>query len=134
VAAGLVLLPLIHRFQNSGKRSSTIIRVDGVTENFKNAKTGKLYLSGHLFRGNGEWVQMIDQTITDTAAIIEKSLLCGSAGGPVNVTVDGRTIAINTPGIINRIPVGADRSRGIKLSVADERLPLYGVSFESASG
>jgi len=103
-------------------------------ENFKNAKTGKLYLSGHLFRSGGDWVQMIDQTVMDSTAIIEKSLLCGNSQGSVNITVNNSNRIINSGTDFNRIPLVADGNKAIKLSVADTRLPLYGVSFESASG
>jgi lysophospholipase L1-like esterase len=103
-------------------------------ENFKNSNNGKLYLSGHLFRSGGDWVEMRDQTITDSTAIIEKSLIYGSAGASVNITVNGQPRTIDATGVLNRLPLSADRSYGIKVSVADNRLPVYGISFESSSG
>lgn len=102
-------------------------------ESFKSGRTGKLYLSGHLFRSSGDWVQMIDQTITDSLAVIEKSLICGNSVS-TSITVNSNSFTINAPNTLNRIVLGTDRSRGIKLSVSDERLPVYGVSFESPSG
>jgi lysophospholipase L1-like esterase len=103
-------------------------------ESFKSGKTTKLYLSGHLFRGSGDWVQMTDQTITDSAAVLEKSLICGQVNGTVNVTVNNITQGVNPTKMLNRIPLHTDMNRGIKLAIADERLPLYGISFETASG
>lgn len=103
-------------------------------ENFKTGKTSRLYFSGHLFRSNGDWVQMTDQTITDSTAIIEKSLVCGNAPGPVNISVNGGSFNVNAPNLLNRVPLVSDRNRGIKLSVANESLPVYGISFESPSG
>lgn len=103
-------------------------------ENFKNAKTGKLYFSGHLFRSNGDWVQMADQTITDSLAIIEKSLICGQAPGAINITVNGANRSINAAQTLNRVVLAADRNRGIKMGVSNSSLPVYGISFESASG
>ncbi|HUR67142.1 MAG TPA: hypothetical protein VMZ03_12400 [Chitinophagaceae bacterium] len=103
-------------------------------ESFKSGNTGKLYLSGHLFRGTGDWVQMIDQTITDSIAVIEKSLICGNASGTVSITVNNNSFDLNAPNTLNRVVMATDRNKGIKLSVADERLPVYGVSFETASG
>lgn len=102
-------------------------------ENFKTGKTSRLYFSGHLFRSSGDWVQMIDQTITDSAAVIEKSLLCGNAGS-ANITVNGGSFNVHAPNMLNRVPLATDRNKGIKLSVADESLPVYGISFESPSG
>ena len=103
-------------------------------ENFKNAKTGKLYFSGHLFRSSGDWVQMIDQTVTDSLAVLEKSLICGNAAGTMNLTVNGGSQNISAPNMLNRIPLAVDRNRGIKLGVNNSSLPVYGISFESPSG
>lgn len=103
-------------------------------ENFKTGKTNKLYFSGHLFRSNGDWVQMTDQTITDSAAIIEKSLLCGNAPGPAGITVNGRLQSINAARLLNRIPLVSDHTKSIRLSVSNSALPVYGISFESPYG
>jgi lysophospholipase L1-like esterase len=103
-------------------------------ESFKSGKTNKLYFSGHLFRSSGDWVQMIDQTITDSTALIEKSLICGNASGPVNITVNGGSFNLSAPNMLNRISLVSDRNKAIKLSVANESLPVYGISFESPSG
>jgi lysophospholipase L1-like esterase len=77
---------------------------------------------------------MTDQTIRDSSAIIEKSLLCGSAAGPVSVIVNGITVAVNADKPVNRIPLGNDGNHSIKLGVTDPQLPIYGISFESGSG
>lgn len=103
-------------------------------ENFKSGKNNHLFFSGHLFHTSGAWVQMNDQTVKDTAAIIEKSVLCGYVSKPVNVTVNDSTITLNPGKSFNRVITGADHSTGIKLAVANDQLPLYGISFESASG
>lgn len=102
-------------------------------ENFKNAKTGKLYFSGHLFRGHGDWVQMTDQTVTDSTAILEKSLICGNSAS-FNITVDGSPVTLSANNMLNRIPLTISHSKSIKLSVNTESLPVYGISFETASG
>ena len=103
-------------------------------ENFKSGKSGRLYLSGHLFRSSGDWVQMIDQTITDSAAVIEKSLICGNSQGMTGITVNNTPFSVNAPQLLNRIVLNKDMNRSIKLSVANENLPVYGISFETASG
>lgn len=103
-------------------------------ENFKNAKTGKLYFSGHLFRSSGDWVQMIDQTVTDSLAVLEKSLICGNAPGSYSLTVNGGSQTISAPNMLNRIPLAVDRNKGIKLGVSNSSLPVYGISFESPTG
>lgn len=103
-------------------------------ESFKSGKSSRLYFSGHLFRSGGDWVQMIDQTITDSSAIIEKNLLFGNTAGNVNISVNNTPFQVNGPNLLNRVTLAADQNRGIRLSVANENLPVYGISFESPSG
>lgn len=103
-------------------------------DNFKTGRSNKLYFSGHLFRSNGDWVQMIDQTITDSTAMIEKSLICGNTPGTVNISVNGSSFNVNAPNLLNRVPLATDKNRSIRLGVSNESLPVYGISFESPSG
>ena len=104
-------------------------------ENFKTeGDKSHLFISGHLFRGNGDWVQMKDQTITDTSALIEKNLLCGFSSQPVTINVNNRPFIVHAIDNFNRISIVNDKNKSIKLSVSDQRLPLYGISFESGSG
>ena len=117
------------------RQSATSYASDGwQDDNFKTGSDGKLFVSGHLFRGNGDWVQMIDKSTTDTNILLEKSLLCGFAAQPVPVTVNNITVPVSAPGVFNRIPLANDAQHQVKLSVADNKLPIYGISFESASG
>ncbi|MEI9944237.1 MAG: hypothetical protein WDN26_08410 [Chitinophagaceae bacterium] len=103
-------------------------------ENFKEGKTNKLYLSGHLFRSSGDWVQIRDQTIPTDSVVLEKSLICGNTSQTINVTVNGGSFPVHADNLCNRIVIAKDKSTLLKLSVANEQLPVYGVSFESESG
>jgi len=103
-------------------------------ENFKTPITGNLFFSGHLFRSSGDWVEMGDRTITDSTAVIEKSLLCGYVDQPVSISVNNAPLPVKANKKFNRIVLGKDLKRKIKIAVADERLPVYGISFESESG
>jgi len=103
-------------------------------QNFKEGKNKWLYLSGHLFRTSNGWVQMRDQTIHDSTAVIEKSLICGKFSGNAVVTINRQPVNIQSSGELNRIVIGNSRDAGIQVSIADERLPVYGISFESESG
>lgn len=109
---------------------------DWQDNNFKGSAVGlrQIYLSGHTFYSNNSWVEMRDNTIIDSAAIIEKSLLCGYLGGGTNVMVNNGVKTIGAPYLVNRIAVANDAARYIKLNVNDNRLPLYGISFESDNG
>lgn len=103
-------------------------------ENFKVGKSRKLFLSGHLFRTKGDWVQITDRTIAPDSVNLEKSLLCGGAIERVPVLVNNHTFNVETIGQFNRIVLGTDKKTRIKLSVDDEKLPVYGITFESESG
>ena len=100
------------------------------TDGIKN----QLFLSGYLFRGHGDWVTMKDETITDSAVLIEKSLLCGYYDKPITIKINDADVVINPDKIFNRIVTSTDLKRSIKLFVADDKLPVYGLSFESESG
>ena len=103
-------------------------------ESFKTKGNGSLYLSGHLFRGNGDWLEIRDQTIHDSAALIEKSLICGYHSRPVPIIVNGGSFTVTAPRLLNRVILASDRNPSIRLQVGDPGLPVYGVSFESPSG
>lgn len=103
-------------------------------ENFRNTTKGNVYFSGHLFRGKDDWVSMTDQTIRDSAAILEKSLLCGPVSEPFSIMVNGTAQDIYPKELFNRIPIRKDRSRNLRLVVTDDRLPVYGISFETDNG
>lgn len=104
-------------------------------ENFKtDGDKSRLYISGHIFRSNGDWVQMKDRTVKDTSAIIEKSLLCGYVPHPVNITVNNVPVTIHADNMFNRIVLDKSKNTSLKLSVTDTQLPVYGISFESGSG
>lgn len=103
-------------------------------DNFKNSNNSRLYLSGHLFYGSNDWVEMKDNSIVDSSLIIEKSLIYGNAGTAVQVMANGTNISLEQAVMVKRKILAADRRYNIRLSVADQRLPIYGISFESPAG
>jgi lysophospholipase L1-like esterase len=104
-------------------------------ENFKTEGSNKqLYISGHIFRAHGDWVQMTDQTIEDSSTVIEKSLLCGYLPNPTGISVNDHSFTINATDTFNRILIDKGNYHGIKVAIANEQLPVYGISFESDSG
>ncbi len=103
--------------------------------NFKSdGKRNLLYLSGYLFRGNNDWVEMTDHTIKDSAAILEKHLFYGYSDVPVSVKVNNTEVTVPAKETFGNLLVAESRSPSIKLTDTDSRLPLYGISFETASG
>lgn len=104
-------------------------------ENFKtDGDKSHLFISGHLFHSSGDWVQMKDQTVTDTATILEKSLLCGYSPNPVTITVNNAPFVVHAENNFNRIVLGKNNNVSIKLAVANKQLPVYGITFETESG
>ena len=104
-------------------------------DNFKSAAGNhRLYLSGHVFHGTGAWINLTDETIADSATAIEKSLLCGHLDTKVVVTVADSLQTIEPAAAVNRIPLRNDPAHTISLRTSAGQLPLYGLSFESASG
>jgi lysophospholipase L1-like esterase len=103
-------------------------------ENFKSGKSNRLFFSGHLFHTGEAWVQMNDKTVIDSTAIIEKSLLCGYVAQTVSIAVNNNPFKLNPGKTFNRIAMVNDGNTGIRVSVTNEQLPVYGISFESASG
>jgi lysophospholipase L1-like esterase len=122
--------------QVSKDRQSVFCEYSGgwTDENFVSGNSNKVFLSGHLFRSGGDWVQMIDKTLIDNTSDIEKYLICGKTPGPVSIIVNNNPVTVNAPDMFNRILLGADQKGAIKLEVADKNLPVYGISFESSSG
>ncbi|HEY6504684.1 MAG TPA: hypothetical protein VIZ28_11965, partial [Chitinophagaceae bacterium] len=77
------------------RQTVTDIYSDGWEDlNFKFGNNNRLFFSGHLFRTSGASVQMADQTVTDTTAIIEKSILCGYVQKPVSITVNNKPVTL----------------------------------------
>lgn len=103
-------------------------------DNFKNSNNSRLYLSGHIFHTAGDWVEMRDNSIIDSSLIIEKSLIYGNAGANIQIIANGTPIMLENTNMVKRKILFSDHGYYLKLSVADERLPLYGISFESATG
>ena len=102
--------------------------------NFKSsARKNRLFLSGHLFSGNNQWVQMTDQTLGDSVSVLEKYLLTGPVvAGSYSVNGQTQNTAASNP--FNQILIGKDVNRKIEIKALNDSVPVYGISFESADG
>lgn len=103
-------------------------------DNFKEGKNNRLFLSGHAFHTSNGWVQIRDQTLPADSIVMEKSIFLGQAGGPVSVMVNNHPVILQTSRLFNRTVAVRDKSTSIRLAVANDQLPVYGISFESESG
>jgi len=103
--------------------------------NFKNTKSKSLFLSGHVFyTSENDWVKIRDNTIRDTSVMLNKYLLYGTSTDTSDVVMQDKTIPLHGRDIFNRKLLAHDQSKSIRLSIDDQQLPLYGVSFESPTG
>src|SRR5689334_20420684 len=89
-------------------------------ENFREGKSNRLFLSGHLFHTDNGWVQMRDQSFSNDSVLIEKSLLCGSTNSPVTITVNNKPFTVKGDQLFNRIVLGNDKGRSEKLIVTND--------------
>ena len=104
-------------------------------ENFKtSSRNNRLFLSGYLFKGNNDWVEMRDRCIRDSSASIEKYLLHGYTDVPITVNVNGKNIPVPAKVNFGKLLLEENKNPYLKLTVTDNRLPVYGISFETGSG
>ena len=70
----------------------------------------------------------------DTTQVLEKSLICGKVGEEVSLNVNGHGERFKTENNINRLVLDNSENHAIDISLQNEKLPVYGVSFETADG
>ncbi|SDD91911.1 SGNH/GDSL hydrolase family protein [Riemerella columbipharyngis] len=100
--------------------------------NFMTSGAKNLYISGHIFTGNGT-AQYRDNTIKNNDVSIRKSILFGKADNG-SLTFNNQTISINGKEWVNSQMLSDDTSHTIKIHSNTASMPLYGVSFESENG
>lgn len=118
------------------RTSATAITRGAWRENsFKNRGAGApLFFSGHVFySGNGEYV-LKDNTVKDSAQVVEKWLYCGQSDSRTAVVVNGKLQYVETPKRFNRILLDKSPVKTIRLKLPAGNLPLYGVSSEPEYG
>ena len=67
-------------------------------ENFREGKSNRLFLSGHLYHTDNGWVTLRDQSFINDSVLIEKSLLCGTTNKPITITANNKPFTINLNG------------------------------------
>lgn len=121
----------------AGFRTSVTAVTNGTwrDDNFKNGKkTAPLYLSGHSFSSWGGQLFLDDNTVKDSAQVLEKWLLCGPASQDGSVVVNGTRIAVAAPNRFNRIFLEKSVTPKAQFSFQCGGIPLYGVSMEPEYG
>ena len=98
---------------------------------FKSQGAKNLYFSGHKFWGNG-YGAYTDNTITDSTAIIEKSIIFGHIGSE-NMIANGKIVHLSSTDSVNRKVLAKDKSNSLNIS-SNTAGTFYGISFESESG
>lgn len=104
--------------------------------NFKSSgRRNKLFLSGYLFTGNGAWLEMRDNTIKDSAAIIEKRLFYGHSEEPATVVINNsQSLTVPDMPEFGNLLLEKSGRRNIRVNTTSAALPVYGISFETESG
>ncbi len=105
-----------------------------IDRSFKsNTSNESLYLSGHAFRSQSDWVRFTDRTVGDSSSLIQKFLLCAS-DTQASVMVNQQAVRLDASNSFNRILLGSDAARTLSLTATGETPTLFGVSFESPDG
>ena len=109
---------------------------DWVEENFKNKETSApLFLSGRVYHTGSGTFTLKDFTLgKDSTQRLEKSLICGRVASPFSVTVNGAARQVAAPARLNRILLDSSTAHNIELTIANNAVPVYGVSMEPKNG
>jgi hypothetical protein len=133
---GVGFVPITSQVSSFRQTVSTNHSETWTDQNFKTEGIDKshLFLSGHQFRTSNGWVEMKNAVVSDSNALLEKTLFCGYSQKPLVLSVNNVLMNVNAPKPFNRILIANDRSPFVRLSVSDEELPVYGISIESEKG
>jgi lysophospholipase L1-like esterase len=121
----------------AGFRSTARHQWHGVwrEENFKTKSlTAPLFLSGHLFYPEHGSITVTDNTVKGSGQLLVKSIICGQQPQGVDVMVNNRPLHLSTPNLLNRVVVDSSTSTDLAITFSTDNAPVYGVSFEPASG
>jgi hypothetical protein len=113
-----------HHWEGNWKEES--FRTDG--------NSAPMFLSGHTFFTNAGKVSIKDVTIHDTITAVEKSVICGRTELPTAFDANGRTVTATCSKLFNNILLDNSNNHTVDLYVKNNKLPVYGVSFESKDG
>jgi lysophospholipase L1-like esterase len=117
----------------AGFRQTAITSASGWHEsNFKKPNRD-IHPSGHVFYANTGHFSAVNRDLQHVEAT-EKSLICGYADHDLEITYNNQSILIHPTAQLNRILLSKDNYSKVNLDVADPTLPVYGISYESASG
>ena len=104
-------------------------------ESFKTKDpTAPLYLSGHTFFTNDGELTVEDETVKDTAQVLEKSLLCGPLSNTISLIVNGKQKEYRADKMLNRLLLDSSNRHTIDVTIRDGKLPVYGITMEPGSG
>jgi hypothetical protein len=103
-------------------------------ENLKEGRNNRLFLSGYSFHTSNGWVQIRDYSIKNDSVTVTKSLLCGNTSKQINIAVNNQSFSIKGDSLFNRIVLNNDKAKSIRVAISNDKLPVYGVTFESDSG
>ena len=121
----------------SGFRMSAIARSSDawVDDNFKTrSNKDPLFLSGHVFYSPSGRLSLRDNTVKDSAQVLEKWLICGPVDSNTIITVNKSPVPITASRRFNRILIDKSPKKLINLTGPSSWTALYGVSCEPEYG
>ena len=121
----------------SGFRISAIAQSSGtwVDDNFKTRSfKDPLFLSGHVFYSPSGRLSLRDNTVKDSAQVLEKWLICGPVDSNTVITVNKSSLPIAASRRFNRILIDRSQKTSINLTGPSTWTALYGVSCEPEYG
>lgn len=131
--SGVGFLPITSNV--AGFRQTATCSANGWEDtSFKTKGATNLYLSGHIFTGNGSG-SYTDNTIKQPNISVQKNLIYGKPKGSENtITANGREISLSGTEDVNRQVLLNDANYSLKIKNNSGETPIYGVSFESEKG
>lgn len=118
---------------SAGFRQTATTKASGWEENNFKKPNRVIHPSGHVFFSGTGLLSAINRDLQHNEAT-EKSLICGYADHDIEITYNNKPITIQPQAKLNRILLSQDNNAKVNLDVSDISLPVYGISFESASG
>jgi lysophospholipase L1-like esterase len=121
----------------SGFRISAIARSSGTwaDDNFKTRSYKEpLFLSGHVFYSPSGQLSLRDNTVKDSAQVLEKWLICGPVDSNTVITVNKSSLPIAASHRFNRILIDRSQKTSLNFTGPSKWMALYGVSCEPEYG
>ena len=121
----------------AGMRTSATLKfANWNQEDFKTKKNKyPLFISGYSFCAKGNaWCEVEDRCINNKETRLNKYLLTGKGAFCAATLNNGKMVNISADQSFNKVLLDSSRNIGVKFSLSNSSLPVYGISSESDNG